>query len=434
MPDDSKPITLARIFRFWVPMAGTWLMMSVEAPFLAAVIARLDDPKHNLAAFGVSFAVAILVESPVIMILSASTALVRGRLSFCRLRNFTQVLNVGLTLSMLVLLLTPAWRFVAARGIGLPPPVVDLTQVALLILLPWPGAIGYRRFYQGLLIRAGLTRRVAYGTVVRLVTMASTGLALFLTTGIPGTFVAATALSAGVCLEAVASRIMARQVVLEVIATAEEGDPLGYRGIASFYTPLALTSMIGLAVHPVISFFMGHARAPLESLAVLPVVNSMSFIFRSLGLSYQEVAIALLGRRGEDHPQVARFGGLLALGASAAMGAIVFTPLADVWFRGLSGLSAELTAFALPPAMILTLLPALSVLLSLQRAVLVNAHTTAPITWSTAIEVAGIVLALAALIVGLDMVGATAAAIAFIAGRVAGNLYLVPPCARVLRR
>ena len=104
-----------------------------------------------------------------------------------------------------------------------------------------------------------------------------------------------------------------------------------------------------------------------------------------------------------------------------------------MWFRSLSGLTAELSAFALPPAMILTLLPALSVLLSLQRAVLGNAHTTAPITWSTAIEVAGIVAALAALIVGLDVVGATAAAIAFIAGRVAGNLYLVPPCARAVR-
>ena len=68
-------------------MAGTWLMMSIEGPFVAAIIARLDDPKYNLAAFGVAFAVAILVESPVIMILSASTALVAGPLSYRRLRN-----------------------------------------------------------------------------------------------------------------------------------------------------------------------------------------------------------------------------------------------------------------------------------------------------------------------------------------------------------
>jgi hypothetical protein len=48
--------------------------MAVEGPFLAAVIARLSEPMHNLAAFGVAFSVAMLVESPVIMLLSASTA------------------------------------------------------------------------------------------------------------------------------------------------------------------------------------------------------------------------------------------------------------------------------------------------------------------------------------------------------------------------
>ena len=31
------------IFRFWAPLAATWLMMAAEGPFLAAVIARLAD-------------------------------------------------------------------------------------------------------------------------------------------------------------------------------------------------------------------------------------------------------------------------------------------------------------------------------------------------------------------------------------------------------
>ena len=64
-------------------------MMALEGPFLAAVIARLPDPKFNLAAYGVAFAFAILIEAPVIMIMSASTALVEDGPSFRRLRNFT---------------------------------------------------------------------------------------------------------------------------------------------------------------------------------------------------------------------------------------------------------------------------------------------------------------------------------------------------------
>jgi progressive ankylosis protein len=51
-------------------------MMAAVGPFLAALIARLADPKHNLAAFGVAFSLAVLVESPILMIMGAATALV----------------------------------------------------------------------------------------------------------------------------------------------------------------------------------------------------------------------------------------------------------------------------------------------------------------------------------------------------------------------
>ena len=101
---------------------------------------------------------------------------------------------------MLLLTLTPVWDLFARRLIGLDPIVSELTRGALLILLPWPSAIGYRRFYQGLLIRAGTTRRVAYGTVLRLSSMATTGLALYLGTSLPGAWIGAAALTVGVLI------------------------------------------------------------------------------------------------------------------------------------------------------------------------------------------------------------------------------------------
>ncbi len=67
---------------FWAPLAATWLMMGVEAPFLAAVIARHPDATFNLAAYGVAYAFAILTEAPVIMLMSAATALVQDGHSF----------------------------------------------------------------------------------------------------------------------------------------------------------------------------------------------------------------------------------------------------------------------------------------------------------------------------------------------------------------
>lgn len=419
-----------------MPLAATWLMMSIEGPFLAAVIARLADPKFNLAAYGVAFAFAILVEAPVIMIMSASTALVEDAASFRKLRNFTYALNATITGVMLVVLVPQVFEVIAEDLIGLPEEVARLTRGTLLILLPWPAAIGYRRFFQGVLIREGLTRLVAYGTVVRLSAMTSTALLLYGFSSIPGAYLGAAALAAGVCAEALAARLMARRTVRRLLATSagDTGDhgTLDYSRIAEFYTPLALTSLIGLAVQPMITFFMGRAPYPVESLAVLPVVISLSFVFRAIGLSYQEVAIALLGRRHEHATELGRFALGLGLASSAGLALIGFTPLSQVWFETISGLSRELTAFAIPPTRILAPLPALSVLLSFQRAILVQGRVTRPITTATAIEVGAILLALGALIHGLSMVGATAAAIAFVIGRVGGNSYLVKPCLQLL--
>ena len=262
--------------------------------------------------------------------------------------------------------------------------------------------------------------------------MTSTTLALFFASGLPGTWVAAAGLSAGVSAEALAARWMTVRLVRKLAGQAPD-DGISYRAIVRFYTPLALTSLISLAAQPMATFFVARGRAPLESLAVLPVVNSLSFIFRALGLSYQEVSIALLGRGARNWPLLARFGTALGLGSSLAMALIVFTPLTGLWFGTLSGLSSELTRFALPPARILVLLPAFSVLLSIQRAILVHGRDTTPITWATAIEIGGIAAALTLCIGPLGMVGATAAAIAFLVGRWGGNLYLAGPCAAVLR-
>jgi O-antigen/teichoic acid export membrane protein len=306
---------------------------------------------------------------------------------------------------------------------GLDDEVARLTRVSLFILLPWPAAIGYRRFYQGLLIRSGRTRLVAWGTVIRLVAMVVTALICRATGDLAGAWVGAAALTGGVCTEAVASRLMAAGTVRDYLAQPAD-EVMSYREIVRFYLPLALTSTIALAVQPLVTFFMGQARFALESLAVLPVVNSLVFIFRSPGLSFQEAAITMLGRSWDNYRPVRRFSILLGLGAAAGLALIAWTPLSDLWLRTVSGLTRELADFALPPIRILTFMPLLSVLLSYQRSILVARRNTGPVTWASAIEVVGILAVLFVTIRLGDWVGAVAAATAFMSGRLASNFYL----------
>ena len=432
----SPPLTYRRILAFWVPLAGTWLMMSVEGPFLAAIIARLDAPVTNLAAFGIAFAFAIIIESPVIMLMSASTALVEDRESYVALRRFSYGLSALLTLVQLAILTPPVFSLLAS-GLSLPDDVAGLAHGGLAFMLPWTAAIGYRRFRQGLLIRNGLTRRVAYGTVVRLATMSATALVACQISMLPGAYIGALALSAGVVLEAVASRVMTARLLPRVLEHRRDPGRLAslrLPSLLSFYTPLALTSLLALASQPTVTFFMGQSRYALESLAVLPVIHGLTFIFRSIGLSYLEVVIALIGRNREHYPMIRNFALALGLCASAGLSLIAFTPLAVVWFRDISGLSRELTVFALTPTRILAVLPAFSVLLAFQRGLLVHARRNASATWATLIELIGIATVLTVGIHWLDVVGAVAAASAIVTARVVSTMWLVPTCWNVLRR
>jgi len=429
--DETNELTLRRIFLFWAPLAATWLMMAVEGPFLAAVIARLGEPEFNLAAYGVAFSFAMLIEAPIIMMMSAAIALATDRGSFLALRRFAYALNVLITVVMIVLLLPPVFRFVTETLIGLPHEVASLTHVAVAILLPWPAAIGYRRFYQGILVRNNLTRRVAYGTVIRLLSMAGTGLALYASTSLPGAWVGATALSAGVTMEAIASRFMARVVVRDLLrGGVTTRAPLTAQAMVRFYTPLALTSLLTMGVNPLVTFFLGRSRSALESLAVMPVVAALVFAFRAGGVAYQEVGITLLGEDRKGFAALRRFAGVLATATSGVLAVVAFSPLAIGWFHTVSGLSMEMTRFALIPLRVLCLMPALEVVLSFQRSLLVHARRTTLISWATTLEVLGILAALAVGIGVLDLVGAVAAAVALLLGRLVANLFLARPTLR----
>jgi progressive ankylosis protein len=495
MPTHRSAAWLARsqraIFLFWAPLAAQWVMMALEGPFLAAVIARMGDPVHNLAAYGVAFALAILVESPVIMLMSASIALVDDGASYRRMRAFANALNAGATALLLLVLVPPVYAGLMVRLLGLPQTVVNLVYGALWLLLPWPAAIGYRRFVHGVLIRAGLTRRVAYGTVLRLAGMAAAATLLYAYTDIPGAWVGAAALSAGVCTEALAARAMAAGVIRGLLAgtldlrgadmgdeaavagsagghavpavdavhdaalgaetareagAAEEAralampriggrsDAMPWADITRFYYPLALTSFIGLTVHPMLTFFMGRAPLPVESLAVFPVVHALSFLFRAVGFSFQEAVIALSGRRFENVPQLARFGVTMAAVSSGGMALVAFTPLAGFWFETVSGLQPELAALATMPTRVLVPLPALAVLLAFQQGVLVQGRRTRPISVATGLEVGVIGILFAAFGWMGGLIGVTAAMLALLGGRMAGNAYLVGPVQSVLRK
>lgn len=434
--ETENTLTIRRVMIFWLPLAVTWLIMAIEGPFLAAIIARIPEPKYNLAAYGVAFAFALLVESPIIMMMSASTALVKDRQSYITLRNYTFLLNILITLALFVIILPPIFSFLALNILRLPEKVASLTHICILIMFPWPAAIGFRRFYQGILIKHDKTRYVAYGTSFRLLGDLVVATLLYKFTSLEGAFVGATTLAVAVVLEAVATWFMALGTIRKLMTkdgqTQDTSEKLTFGNITTFYFPLALTAVLMIGINPTITFFLGWSRYALESLAVFPVISALVFIFRSVAISYQEVSIALLEGSYDRYLILRKFASILGIILLSGLGIIAFSPLASLWFHQISGLSLELTQFTVNPLIFMVLLPSLTVLLSFQRSLLVITRQTPPITYATILEIGLIAVIMYISITFFDLVGATAASIALLLGRVAANISLISSCNKAI--
>ncbi len=142
-----------------------------------------------------------------------------------------------------------------------------------------------------------------------------------------------------------ATRWLARRAIATSLAeTDDEVIMTSYRDLGRFYLPLAMTPLIGLSVHPMVTFFLGHSSRALESLAIMPVLYSLTFLFRALGLSFPEVAIATLRDGRQNRAVVKKFALYMALALGGGFSLIAFTPLNVFWFATLSGLSSGVGA------------------------------------------------------------------------------------------
>jgi len=432
MLSQEKNLTYKQIFHFWAPLSATWLMMALEGPILTSFIARLADSTLNLAAYGIAHPLAMLVESPIIMMLSASIALVKDADSLRKLGRFSTVLNCAVTLIMLIAIIPPIFDFIADSLLNIPPEIAWRVHIAFIILIPWPAAIGFRRFYQGILISNGLTKRVALGTVARLLSMLAAAYILA-SLKVEGVIVGAAGLSAGVVIEALWTRYVARKAIRNVRnKVSDYGKNLTKQRVVSFYYPLALTSVISMGVSPMLTFFIGHSVMPIESWAVFPIVDSFVFLFRSFGFAYQEVGIALLGEKNKNHRPLSKFGNAMALITTSVLGIIAFSPLGGELLVSWYGLEPNLADFAIVPMRILVLLPAFSVYSSMLRSVIINEHKNTLVTVSTIIEVGLIFGIMVCLLWFVHPVGAVGAALSLMIARFCANLYLVKHHNRIL--
>ncbi|WP_043714056.1 hypothetical protein [Symbiobacterium thermophilum] len=349
----SGTLTYGTILRLFLPLSLSDVIMVIAGPILTIGLTKLANPEISLAAYAVANNVAILLESPIIMLLHASNLLSRYRETYQPLRHFMLWANALLTALYALLAFTPAYDLIFRTLLGQPDAIAAAARPAFQVQLLWPAAIGWRRFYQGILIQHKRSSVVAYAGFARI-----GSLALVTALGVMGRAHGATlaglALVVSVIVEAAAVTWLARPVlqagVTDPHAEAPDWAPRTVGQIALWYWPLAMTQILVSVVRPLLSGGIARSVDPELGLAAWPVAWSTILMVANAVRMVQQVALTLLQDR-RSYLMLRRFTLTIGAVACCVMALLAVTPLGRgymEWVLGLKGGLASVADAALP--------------------------------------------------------------------------------------
>jgi hypothetical protein len=415
---------VSRLLRLYLPLALSFQLMMLEGPSVQWAIGRLAETKINLAAWGLTMQLSLLIESPVIMLLATATALVKNTDTFLALRSFMLRIALWCTVITAALSFTPLLDFTCLELLSQPAPIVQATRLPMQLMLLWSAAIAWRRFHQGVLVRQGQTQLVTYGTAIRLVAVLLCALALSSLKILSGAATAAVAIMLGVLVEALSASSFARPVIRSLPKTHEPGEePLTQKAIARFHTPLAMTTLLTLAAQPLTSAAVARLPFATQTLAAFPVVFSALLLLRGWGFAVQEITVAQLKRETVLEATLSRFASIVGVVTTGLTLLLALTPLCNLYATTL-GVPADLYSLVREGILWGALLPLIAATSSFVRGVLVARQNTKPIyrgmilglSVQALVLVAGVVAKLPAL---------PLAALSFTLGGIAETAYLM---------
>ena len=377
---DKERTELKRIFATYWPLAVSWLFMAVDTPAITAIVSRMNDPKNVLAAHGMTYPVILLIEAPIINLISTSLALCVDNKNYKRVRSLMFILCGFVTFMHALICVPPVFDLIIVRLLGAPAELQLYSHQELLFVIPWSGFIGFRRFYQGILIRNGYSRKVTVGTAIRMATMlTSLFICLYLKEYITGAQTAGFCLSISVIFEAVYNGIEGRRAVREAVNKDKLTEPLiTWKELIAFETPLIMTSYVNNIWQFIGSAAVSRMLEPVVSLAVWPVMSSLLTLIKCFGTAMNETALALLSVEGM-RSHLKRFTFYVSVFCFGLFLIFALPPVNEWWYASVSSLAPELVAISKKAFPLAALLPLMTSAQNYYQAELVFGKWTRPV-------------------------------------------------------
>lgn len=418
MPENAQTSPgVAQLLRKFIPLSLSDVIMAVGDPLQTMAVTRLPQSQATLAALGVVKSIAVFLESPIIMILHASTALGKQAASRSALWRFMLLLSGFLSLLFAVLCWGPIYNWVLGSVFGVERRVANIGRIAFLLMVGWPFVIAWRRYFQGLLIRSGDNRYVGYASFFRLAWVMGilpAGVALHWN----GALLGGLTLIGGVFWEAVLVTWFALRLKvitrIEALNLPEDPNlPVNLLAVARFYFPLAATMLIVWGGRAALISLV--ARADDSSLAlaawpaawglVLAIANATRMVQQIVISHIEEVALNVL----------LQFTGVVGSFCCLLLGFLAFTPWGEMLLGLYVGQNHALFLALQPVVGWATLFPLILALQNAIQGLLISQQRNWFINAATFLGV-GVMLSLGWLCIRAGQPGALSAAWAMLLG------------------
>jgi hypothetical protein len=387
---------------FYLPLGFSGLMMTLDLPVVNAVLNRLPNPVTSVAALSVAFSLALVYEASHISMIDASTALSADLTIFRMLRRFYIVMAGVLLVAACVVAFSPLYDLIVRGVMNMPPEVAQAARPAVWAFVLWPIPIGWRRLYQGALIRHGHPKPVGAGGLVRLGSLA-VGLTFFGWLGtnvvrIEPAAIAVLAMLVSVTAEAVAVHGWTQRVMRTMPETTPGKPALSYRDLRRFVFPLSGTATMSTLVQPILRAGIVSAavawaspNGSVAAVASYSIAWSMAFLVFGPTLSMTQASIAW---HGSPNPRVRERGPRLILalgvGLAAFMAVATFTPFAHWLFATVLDTQPQTAAMAVDVARWLIPMPILNAASFMLRGKLIARHRPRAVRLAQFIDLAAI--------------------------------------------
>ncbi len=397
--------------------------MAAGDPLLTTTLAHLPDARSNLAAVGIARTLAIFFESPIIMLLHASNAVAADRRSRQVLWQFMLLAGGGLSFCLGLLALPVIFDRVGERFLGIPLALAGTVQQVLVLLILWPLAIAWRRYFQGLLIYHGNSKAIARASIARLVTMGLV-LAVGVAVNTSGAILAGSALISGVLVEACWITIVAYRSGATVAPPTPETLtlPQNLSSIWRFYRPLANSMLVTWGGRAVLVGLVAHAIDAPIALAAWPAAAGLVLIISNSTRMVQQIIIKYQGRVPDR--LLLKFALSVGGGCSILLLIVSTTTIGESIVKGFIGSDRVLADSIKPVLMIFIFMPLLVAMQNAIQGFLVSSGQTGNVNQATWIGTT-ILLSSAWLAISKGVGGAISAAMATVIALLIEVLWLL---------